>query len=75
VHLNISHEVNGNSDFLLTVDHLKKWEHDNGPLPHRSVILVNFGWAHKFGNYQLYYNNVTERSLLRYLVFYLFGIW
>ncbi|XP_022178607.1 uncharacterized protein LOC111039399 isoform X1 [Myzus persicae] len=66
VHLNVSHEVNGNSDFLLTVDNLKKWEHDNGPLPHRCVILVNFGWAHKFGNRQLYYNNVTERSLLSF---------
>ncbi|XP_060833795.1 isatin hydrolase-like [Rhopalosiphum padi] len=66
VHLNVSHEVNGNGDFLLTVDHLKKWEHDNGPLPQRSVILVNFGWAHKFGNRQLYYNNDTERSLLSF---------
>lgn len=65
VHLNVSHEVNGNGDFLLTVDHLKKWENVNGPLPNRSVILVNFGWAHKYGNRQLYYNNVTGQSLLR----------
>lgn len=66
VHLNVSHQVNGNGEFLLTVDHLKKWEHDNDPLPHRSVILVNFGWAHKFGNRQLYYNNDTQRSLLSF---------
>uniref|UniRef100_A0A2H8TZW7 Kynurenine formamidase n=1 Tax=Melanaphis sacchari TaxID=742174 RepID=A0A2H8TZW7_9HEMI len=62
VHLNVSHEVNENGEFLLTTDHLKKWEQDNGPLPNRSVILVNFGWAHKFSNRQLYYNNNAERS-------------
>lgn len=60
VHVNVSSEVNGNSDFLLTADHLKAWEQANGPLPNRSVILVNFGWAHKFGDRQSYYNGLQE---------------
>ncbi|XP_025199656.1 uncharacterized protein LOC112597702 [Melanaphis sacchari] len=60
VHVNVSNKVNGNGDFLLTVDHLKAWEQDNGPLPDRSVILVNFGWAHKFGDRQSYYNGLHE---------------
>jgi kynurenine formamidase len=67
VHLNVSQEVNENADFLLTADHLKQWEQVNGPLPNRCVILVNFGWAHKFSNRKLYYNNGTEvSSLIRY---------
>lgn len=57
VHLNVTDEVNENFDFLLTAEHLKAWEKANGPLPHRSVILVNFGWAHKFGDRRSYYNN------------------
>jgi len=57
VHVNVSSEVNGNADFLLTAEHLKAWERDNGPLPHRSVILVNFGWAHKFGDRKSYFNS------------------
>ncbi|KAE9531964.1 hypothetical protein AGLY_010166 [Aphis glycines] len=60
VHVNVSSEVNGNSDFLLTADHLKAWEQANGPLPNRSVILVNFGWAHKFGDRQSYYSGLHE---------------
>ncbi|KAL5235368.1 hypothetical protein ACI65C_002778 [Semiaphis heraclei] len=60
VHVNVSSEVNGNNDFLLTASHLKAWEQANGPLPKRSVILVNFGWAHKFGDRQLYYNGLSE---------------
>ncbi|XP_025413965.1 uncharacterized protein LOC112686063 isoform X2 [Sipha flava] len=67
VHLNVSQEVNENADFLLTADHLKQWEQVNGPLPNRCVILVNFGWAHKFSNRKLYYNNGTEvSSLIRF---------
>ncbi|XP_060876535.1 isatin hydrolase-like [Metopolophium dirhodum] len=60
VHVNVSSEVNGNGDFLLTVGHLKAWEQAHGPLPNRSVILVNFGWAHKFGNRQSYFNGLRE---------------
>lgn len=60
VHINVSHQVNGNGNFVLTSDHLKVWERENGPLPHRSVMLVNFGWAHRYGNRQLYYNNLQE---------------
>jgi len=64
--VNVSSEVNGNSDFLLTADHLKAWEQANGPLPNRSVILVNFGWAHKFGDRQSYYSGLQEPY--RYIV-------
>lgn len=64
--MNVSSEVNGNSDFLLTADHLKAWEQTNGPLPNRSVIFVNFGWAHKFGDRQSYYNGLQEPY--RYIV-------
>lgn len=60
VHVNVSDQVNGNPDFVLTVHHLKAWERDNGPIPHNSVILVNFGWAHKFGNRQSYYSGLEE---------------
>lgn len=58
--MNVSDQVNGNPDFVLTVDHLKAWERDNGPMPHNSVILVNFGWAHKFGDRQSYYSGLEE---------------
>lgn len=53
--MNVSQEVNGNRDFMLTANHLKEWERINGPLPHRSVILVNFGWAHMFEDRQSYF--------------------
>lgn len=67
VHLNVSQEVNENVDFLLTANHLKQWEQVNGPLPNNCVILVNFGWAHKFSNRKLYYNNGTDdSSFVRY---------
>lgn len=60
VHVNVTDEVNGSGDFVLTADHLKAWERDNGPLPNRSVILVNFGWSHRFSDRQAYYNGLTE---------------
>lgn len=52
--------MNGKSNFLLTADHLKSWVRENGPLAPRTVILINFGWSHKFGNRRLYYNNYNN---------------
>ncbi|XP_050432643.1 isatin hydrolase-like [Adelges cooleyi] len=65
VHINVSKEVNGNADFVLTVDHLEAWEKLNGPIPSRSVVLVNFGWAHRFGDRLATYNS-TDRSAERF---------
>lgn len=60
MHVNVSKEVNGTSNFLLTADHLKSWVQVNGPLAPRTVVLINFGWSHKFGDRGLYfYNNST----------------
>lgn len=58
--MNVSSEVKENADFLLTANHLKAWEQANGPLPDRCVILVNFGWARKFGDRKSYYNGLSK---------------
>lgn len=65
--VDVSDQVDGNGSFLLTADHLTAWERANGPLPNRSVILVNFSWAHRFGDRRRYYHDGTDGTSLRYL--------
>ncbi|WP_432557765.1 cyclase family protein [Granulicoccus sp. GXG6511] len=38
-------EVEKDVDFLLTVDHIKAWEAENGPLPEGGWLIVRTGWA------------------------------
>ncbi|XP_050539565.1 isatin hydrolase-like [Daktulosphaira vitifoliae] len=64
VHINVSQEVNGNADFVLTAHHLIEWEKTYGLIPNRSVILINFGWSHNFGNRLKYYS--SENSNMRF---------
>ncbi|XP_050432642.1 isatin hydrolase-like [Adelges cooleyi] len=60
VHVNVTHQVNGNPDFMLNVDHLRKWEQVNGAFPNKSVVLINFGWSDKFGDRLEYYKSSTS---------------
>jgi kynurenine formamidase len=42
--LDFSAEAAGNPDFLLEIDHVKKWEAANGPLPAGGWMFFRTGW-------------------------------
>lgn len=43
--IDVSAEVAQDVDFLLTVDHIKAWESEHGPLPEGGWLIVRTGWA------------------------------
>lgn len=43
--LDFSAESEADPDFLLTVEHIKEWEKDHGPLPEGGWLIYRTGWA------------------------------
>ena len=46
--LDYSHEVKKNPDFILTKDHIIKWEDENGIIESGSWVLFQSGWSERF---------------------------
>ena len=57
--LDFSKEVEENPDFLLTVEHVKAWEAENGPLPDGGWAIYRTGWD-KHGDTQESFINANE---------------
>ena len=49
VKIDIRHKAAQNADYALTVDDLKDWEHEHGPIPAESAIVLWTGWDVKWG--------------------------
>lgn len=47
--LDFSAEADADPDFLLTVDHIKDWEANNGPLPEGGWMIYRTGWSKHTG--------------------------
>ncbi|OYO11019.1 cyclase [Enemella evansiae] len=43
--IDVTDEVAQDVDFVLTVEHVKAWEAENGPLPEGGWLIVRTGWA------------------------------
>lgn len=43
--IDVSDQVERDVDFLLTVDHIKAWEAEHGPLPEGGWLIVRTGWG------------------------------
>jgi kynurenine formamidase len=45
--IDVTREVEANSDFLLTVEHVGRWEAAHGRIPPRSWVLMRTGWSRR----------------------------
>ncbi|XP_014250114.1 uncharacterized protein LOC106667031 [Cimex lectularius] len=54
VFVNASAETSGNYKYKLPASKLTEWEKANGPMPSNSVVIVGFGWSHKYPNRKEY---------------------
>src|SRR5690242_16151984 len=45
--INVTHDVDGNEDFLLDVPQLRAWEDEHGQIPPRSWVLLRTGWSRR----------------------------
>ena len=45
--IDVSREVKHNSDFLLTIDGIEKWERTHGRMPPRAWVLLRTGWSER----------------------------
>jgi kynurenine formamidase len=56
VMLDFSAEAAADPDFLLQVDHIRKWEADHGPLPDGGWLLYRTGWDTRSGSQREFLN-------------------
>ena len=54
--LDFSAQAAAEPDFLLEVEHIRKWEADHGPLPERGWLLYRTGWDARSGSQQEFLN-------------------
>lgn len=47
--IDVSDKAKSNPDFQLLPEHLSEWEKTNGKFRNNTVLLINFGWALKYG--------------------------
>ncbi|XP_065205831.1 uncharacterized protein LOC135835493 [Planococcus citri] len=52
--IDVSEKTKSNPDFQLLPEHLEEWEKTNGKFRNNTVLIINFGWASKFGNPEYY---------------------
>jgi kynurenine formamidase len=54
--IDVRDQVAKNSDYLLTVDDLRRWENKHGRIPRRSLVFLFTGWDAKWSDPQAYRN-------------------
>ena len=65
--VDISAKSANDSNAQMTVDDLKKWEHENGPIPVGSILFVFTGWGKFWPNMKNYLGTDTnDTSLYRF---------
>jgi kynurenine formamidase len=47
--IDVSEEVAGNEDFLLTIEYIEAWEAEHGRIPDRAWFLLRSGWSKRNG--------------------------
>jgi len=45
--IDVTHDVDGNPDFLLTPERIEKWEADQGRIPRGAWVLLRTGWSRR----------------------------
>lgn len=63
--LDVRGPVSANPDYLVSLDDLKKFEGEYGPIPAHAVVLANTGWA-KFWGVPARYQNRDLRDQLHF---------
>ncbi len=63
--IDISHAVENNDNYELTVADIIAWEDVNGKIPERSIVLLNTGWWRRWDNYEEY-KNVDDANKLHF---------
>ncbi len=54
--VDVSTEVERDVDYRLTVDDLRAWEEQNGPIPSGTLVLMRTGWGKRAGDLTQYQN-------------------
>lgn len=63
--IDISHKVENNEDYELTIEDIYDWEQTNGRIEGQSIILLNTGWWKKWDDYDAY-KNADDRNKLHF---------
>lgn len=57
--IDISSKTKANADYRLTAADVKEWETKNGAIASGTIVLLNTGWASKYGSRKAYFGDDT----------------
>jgi kynurenine formamidase len=63
--LDVRSQLNGNADYLVSVEDIARWEKVNGHIPQGSVVVVRTGWASRW-NSGKDYRNLDSKGVLHF---------
>ncbi|HIF9329662.1 TPA: cyclase family protein [Photobacterium damselae] len=63
--IDVTTKVQKNSDYELTVDDIKQWEKEYGPIPANSLVVLNTGWSKKFESTEQY-QNMDQHNIMHF---------
>ncbi|MGE3919399.1 MAG: cyclase family protein [Gammaproteobacteria bacterium] len=52
--IDVTNKTTNNSDYQITIEDFKQWENQHGAIPSQSIILLNTGYNHYWGNQKKY---------------------
>lgn len=54
--INVADKAASNPDYELTVDDVKAWEANHGPVPEGAFVAMRSDWSKRFDNVDLFFN-------------------
>ncbi len=52
--IDVAGKTSADPDFLLTAEHVKLWEQQNGPVPEGAIVLLHTGWGRFWNHVERY---------------------
>jgi kynurenine formamidase len=63
--LDVRNQINGNPNYLISVEDIARWEKVNGHIPQGSVVLARTGWSSRWGSGKDY-RNLDAKGVLHF---------
>lgn len=61
--IDIAPQAEQNADYTLSLDDVKRWEQEHGPIPDRAIVLLHTGWGRFWGNVSRFQNRDARGQL------------
>lgn len=63
--IDVTQQCETNADYLLSVEDVKNWEAEHGPIPDRAIVIMYSGWCKKWEDEKAY-KNEDESGMMHF---------